>query len=110
MPVSGIQAIRWRAECPGSGSGNRLIVFTGMRIRLNCLQCSDEIREKACGVVIPFIQRQPGDRSLKAGDPFADHCGFTKSGGGGDEGELVTELQTLIEPFDQLGAGDEVLP
>ena len=28
----------------------------------NRLQSSDEVSQKACGVVIPFVQRQPGNR------------------------------------------------
>jgi hypothetical protein len=36
------------------------------------LQCGDEVSQKACGVAIPFIQRQPGDRSIDTGDPFDD--------------------------------------
>ena len=31
--------------------------------RRNRLQSSDEVGQKAGGVVIPFVQRQPGDRS-----------------------------------------------
>ena len=52
-------------------------------IRLNGLQSGDEVRQKACGVVVPFIQRQPGDRpgSLASGDPLADQRGLAKAGG-----------------------------
>ena len=49
-------------------------------IRRNRLQSRDEVSQKACGVVIPFIQRQPGNRSLATGDPFADQGGFPKPG------------------------------
>ena len=31
-------------------------------LRRNRLQSRDEVSQKACGVVIPFVQRQPGDR------------------------------------------------
>ncbi len=55
-------------------------------IRCNRLQRSDEVSQKACGVVIPFVQRQPGDRSVTTGDPFADQRGFAKAGRGRDEG------------------------
>ena len=54
-------------------------------IRRNRLQRSDEVGQKACGVAIPFVQRQPGGRSLATGDPFADQRGFPKAGGGRDE-------------------------
>ena len=50
-------------------------------IRRNRLQGSDEVNQKTVGVVIPFIQRQPSNRSLATGDPFADQRGFTKTGG-----------------------------
>ena len=35
-------------------------------IRRNRLQSSDEVSQKACGVVIPFVQRQPGGLTLGA--------------------------------------------
>jgi hypothetical protein len=41
-------------------------------IRRNRLQSSDEASQKACGVVIRFVQRQPGNRSFTNSDPFAD--------------------------------------
>src|SRR6266508_3125737 len=63
----------------------------------NRLQSSDEIRQKACGVVLSFIQRQPGNRSLASGDPFADQRGFAKAGRSRDEGQLA--LQTLVQPL-----------
>src|SRR3990172_4886909 len=40
--------------------------------RRNRLQSSDEVGQKACGVVIRFVQRQPGNWSPATGDPFAD--------------------------------------
>ena len=42
--------------------------------------------------------------------PFCYQGGFAEAGRGGDEGELVTELQSLIEPIDELRPGDEVRP
>ena len=77
-------------------------------IRRNRLQSSDEVSQKACGVVIPFVQRQPGGRSLATGDPFADQRGFAKAGGGRDEGQLA--VQTLVQPLDQAGAEDNFRP
>src|SRR3972149_1513065 len=77
-------------------------------IRRNRLQSSDEISQKACGVVIPFVQRQPGGRSLATGDPFADQRGFTKAGGGRGEGQFA--VQTLVQPLDQAGGGDNFRP
>ena len=58
---------------------------TRANARRNGLQSRDEIGQKACEVVIPFIQRQPGHANLRlaslaTGDPFADQCGFPKPG------------------------------
>ena len=75
-------------------------------IRRNRLQRSDEVSQKACGIVIPFIQRQPGDRSFATGDPFADQRGFPKAGGGRDEGQFAACNEPLIQPLDQAGAED----
>ena len=76
--------------------------------RRNRLQRSDEVGQKAGGVVIPFVQRQPGDRSLATGDPFADQRGFAKAGGGRDEGQFA--VQPLVQPLDQARAEDHVRP
>ena len=73
-------------------------------IRLNRLQSSDEVRQKAGGVVIPFVQRQPGDRSFATGDPFADQRGFAKAGGSRDEGQFTS--QTLVQSLDQARTQD----
>ncbi len=75
-------------------------------IRRNRLQSRDEVSQKAGGVVIPFVQRQPGDRSLATSDPFADQRGFAKAGGGRDEGQFTARRQALVQPLDQAGAGD----
>jgi hypothetical protein len=66
----------------------------------NRLQSSDEVSQKACGVVIPFVQRQPGSANLRfealaTGDPFANQRGFTKSGGGRDEGQFASKTLVL---------------
>src|SRR2546423_13816201 len=77
--------------------------------RRNRLQSSDEVRQKACGVVIPFVQRQPGGtgpRSLDSLDPFTDQRGFPKAGGGSDEGQFA--VQTLVQPLEQAGGGGKV--
>src|SRR5256714_14572042 len=79
--------------------------------RRNRLQSSDEVRQKACGVVLPFVQRQPGGtgpRSLDSLDPFTDQRGFPKASGGSDEGQFA--VQTLVQPLDQAGADDNVRP
>jgi hypothetical protein len=66
----------------------------------------EEVSHKACGVVIPFVQRQPGGRSLATGYPSAEERDFAKAGGGGDEDQSVE--QTLVEAFDQAGAQDDL--
>src|SRR5262245_54351106 len=35
----------------------------------NCPHSRDEVYQKACGVVLPLVKRQPGHRSLATGDP-----------------------------------------
>ena len=69
----------------------------------NRLQSSDEVSQKTGGVIIPFIQRQPGDRPPATGDPFADQRGFAKAGGSRDEGQF-TAAETLVQPLDQARA------
>ena len=68
-------------------------------------QSSDEVSQKACGVVIPFVQRKPGGRPLASGEPFAEERSFTEAGGGGDEGQFA--VQTLVEALDQAGAEND---
>ena len=73
-------------------------------IRRDRLQGGDEVRQKACGVVIPFVQREPGGRSPATGEPFAEERGFTEAGGGGDEGQSA--VKTLVQVLGQAGAED----
>ena len=74
------------------------------------LQSRDEVSQKAGGVAIPFVQRQPGGRSYRApagrGEPFADQRGFAKAGRGRDQRQFA--VQTLVQPLDQAGAGDNL--
>src|SRR5256886_10521233 len=79
--------------------------------RRNRLQSSDEVRQKPCGVVIPFVQRQPGGtgpRSLDSLDPCTDQRGFPKAGGGSDEGQFA--VQILVQPLEQAGGEGNGLP
>ena len=67
------------------------------KLRRNRLHSRDEVSQKTGEIVIAFVQRQPGDfdrlvqgEGLEAtGDPFADQRGFTKAGGGRDEGQFA---------------------
>ena len=63
-----------------------------------------------CGGVIPFVQRQPGDRLPATGDPFADQGGFAKASRSGDEGQFTARRETLVQPLDQAGAEDNFRP
>jgi len=74
----------------------------------NSLQSSDEVSQKAYGVVIRFVRRQPGNRSLAVGDPFSDQSCFAKASWGGHECEFVTKLYTLIETFDEMRSGGRI--
>ncbi len=47
--------------------------------RRNRLQGGDQVKQKARGIVIPVVERQPGGRSPAACDPFADHAWFCRS-------------------------------
>ena len=60
-------------------------------LRRDRLQSRDEVSQKTSRVVIPFVQRQPGDRLVRTtgGNPLADQRGFAKAGGGGDEGQFA---------------------
>ena len=98
-----------RIDSVGGGCGDWSTPSTPCaNSRRNRLQRSDEVGQKACGVVIPFVQRQPGGRPRAAGDPCADQRGFAKAGGGRDEGQFA--VQTLVQPLDQAGAEDHVRP
>ena len=93
----------------GGGCGDWSTPSTPSPIcRRNRLQSSDEVGQKACGVVIPFVQRQPGHRPVATGDPFADQRGFAEAGGGGDEGQFA--VQPLVQPLDQAGAKNNLRP
>ena len=65
-------------------------------IRRDRLQSRDQVSQKAVGVVIAFIQRQPGGaklwfESLSTGEPFADQRGFPKAGRGRDQGQFAMQ-------------------
>ena len=72
--------------------------------RLDRLQRGDQVRDEPRRIVIPLIQRQPGDRPPATGDPFADQGGLAKAGGGGDEGQFAARREALVQPFDQARA------
>ena len=115
MKLSGMVAISLsrvvRIDSVGGGWGDWSAPNTPAPIfAAERLQSCDEVSQKACGVVIPCVQRQPGDRLRAAGDPFADQRGFAKAGGGRDEGQLVTRRETLVQPLNQAGTEDDFGP
>ena len=60
----------------------------------------NKVRHETHQIAVPFIQQQPGDRSLVSYNPFTDHCGFTKTGIGdyqATEGNLGVQLLRRIE-------------
>ncbi len=77
-------------------------------IRRDRLQSGDEVSQKARGVAIRFVQRQPSGWPFATGDPFAKQRGFAKAGGGGDEGQFA--VQTLVETPGQAGTEDGMGP
>src|SRR5687767_12208059 len=77
-------------------------------VRSNGLQSGDEVSQKARGVAIRFVQRQPSGWPFATGDPFAKQRGFAKAGGGGDEGQFAG--QTLVETPGQAGTEDGMGP
>ena len=78
--------------------------------RLDRLQRFYQVRDEPRRIVIPLIQRQPGDRLFATCDPRADQGGFTKAGGGRDEGQPARPRKALIQPLDQARAEDNVGP
>lgn len=56
-------------------------------------------------MVIPFVQRQPGDWIVATGDPFADQRSFAKSGRSGNQRQFT--VQALVHALYQAGAGDD---
>jgi len=53
------------------------------------LQCRNDVEQETAGIVIPFIQRNPGDMPLTASNPPAQQGGFAESGWSGDEGHFA---------------------
>jgi hypothetical protein len=81
-------------------------------VRGDRLKSGDEVSQKARGVVVPLVQRQPGGRSPATGYPFAKQGGFAEACGGGDEGQSAVQalVKTLVEALDQAGAEDGLRP
>jgi hypothetical protein len=56
---------------------------------VNGLQRSDKICQKSCAVIVPLVQRYPGDRLVQIADPIAEQSCFAETSGSGDEGKFA---------------------
>ena len=74
-------------------------------IRHDRLQRGDEVSQKASGVLIPLLKRQPGGLTLGACDPFAEKRGLTEACWGTDEGQSAARI--LVQTLDQAQAKDD---
>ena len=66
----------------------------------------DEVRQKAGGVILLCVQRQPGRWCTAFGQPLREQGGFAKTGGGRDERERT--LRSLRESREEMRAAHEV--
>ena len=76
--------------------------------RRNGLQRSDEVQEKAGGIAVPVIQRQPGNGPVARSGPGAEKRGFAKTGRGRDQGQFA--VQPRLQTLDEARAQDHVRP
>ena len=74
----------------------------------HCPERGDQVFEEARRVAIGFVEREPGDRTIATGDPFAEQGGFAKARRGGDEGDFV--VQAIVETRDESRPGDSPWP
>jgi len=72
------------------------------------LQGGYEVGQKTGGMVVPFVQRNPGDRQLALQAPFAEHGGLAETGRRRDEGQLalypLVQLLGQAPTYHQVGA------
>ena len=72
------------------------------------LQRGSQVRPEARRVIVPFVQREPGDGPPAAGGPLAQQRGLAKAGRGGDEREFA--VQARVQPLDQARTRDQLGP
>src|SRR5690349_14740205 len=72
------------------------------------LQRGDEVRQKAGGVVVPRVQRQPCGWTGTPCQPLADQGGFPKAGRG--RGEREGARQALLESLNKVDTGHQLRP
>src|SRR5215472_11981048 len=80
----------------------------GSNRRANGLQGSNEVGQKAAGVVVPLVQRQPCGWTRTSCQPLADQGGFTKAGRG--RGEREGARQALLESLNKVDTGHQLRP
>ena len=77
-------------------------------IAFNGLQGGDKVGQEAGQVVVPFVQREPGDGPLAASDSLAQQRRLAKAGRGRDERQFA--VQTRVQPLDQARARHQLWP
>jgi len=71
----------------------------GSNIRLDCLQSSDEITQKAREVLVCLVQQLPSDGSPDTfRRPLAEQCAFAKASRGRDKRQpMVQDIIQLLK-------------
>jgi len=70
------------------------------------VQRRDHIPPEACRVVVQGVQRQPGNREVRAGGPVGQQSGLAEAGGRAHQDQLPGHA--LVEPLQQPRAGQAV--
>jgi hypothetical protein len=95
---------RWRMKLRSVKRGQRALPNTAF----SGLQRCNQVCQKTGRVVVPFVQRELGDRngpgrSAHRSDPFAQQRGLAKAGRSGDERQSVARTVPLVQLLDQAG-------
>ncbi len=69
---------------------------------LYSLQCGDQVMEKATGIVIRRLEREPGDRHFQAIQPLADTGSLAETCRRRDQSERPSSRQTVVQSLDEL--------
>ncbi len=89
------QAVQQDVQLLDGGVFCVLEVFRDDRVQLfggELPECLDQVVHEARGVVIAFIQRQPGRLVLIFRDPVSQQAGFPKAGRCGDQGDAFGDV------------------
>ena len=68
----------------------------------------NQVGQKARGITIPLVQREPGDRLPALSDPVSHQRGFAEAGGSRNQAEFA--VQPCVQPFGEAGAADRIRP